>query len=138
MARQLKTLIGMPIPLQITYRGLPPSESIDSVVRQKAERIERFHHRIESCHVTIVAPPQHHRKGGTYRVNVKLTIPGGEITASRESGNDHSHEDVYVALRDTFAAAVRQLEDHVRLQRGDVKRHAAVRRASRSGPSQEE
>jgi ribosome-associated translation inhibitor RaiA len=128
----------MPIPLQITFRGLPPSESIDGIVRQKAERLERFHQRIESCHVVIEAPPQHHRKGGTYRVNVKLAVPGGEITASRESGKNHSHEDVHVALRDTFAAAVRQLEDHVRLKRGDVKTHGVPRRASRSSPSQEE
>jgi ribosome-associated translation inhibitor RaiA len=128
----------MPIPLQITFRGLPPSESIDNVVRQKAERLERFHHRIESCHVIIDAPPQHQRKGGTFRVNVKLTVPGGEIAASRDSGKDHSHEDLRVALRDTFAAAVRQLEDHMRLQRGDVKRHSAPRRASRWSPSQEE
>src|SRR5688572_24220944 len=105
----------MPIPLQITFRGLEPSEAIDRVTRDKARRLERFHERIASCHVTIDAPPQHQRKGGTYHVHVNLNVPGGEIVASRESGNNHAHEDVYVALRDAFAAIVRQLEDHVRL-----------------------
>jgi ribosomal subunit interface protein len=129
----------MPIPLQITFRGLEPSEAIDRVIRDKAQRLERFHERIASCHVTIDAPPQHHRKGGTYHVHVTLNVPGGEIVASRESGNNHAHEDVYVALRDAFAAIVRQLEDHVRLQRGAVKARGAGRqRVPDWGRSQEE
>ena len=38
---------------------------------------------------------------------------------------DHAHEDVYVAIRDAFDAAVRRLEDQVRRVRGNVKSHAA-------------
>jgi cold shock CspA family protein len=33
------------------------------------------------------------------------------------------HEDIYVAIRDSFAVARRQLEDHARKQRGDIKQH---------------
>ena len=36
---------------------------------------------------------------------------------------DHAHEDVYVAIRDAFRAAVRQLEDHVRERGGKMKVH---------------
>ncbi|MGZ5863734.1 MAG: HPF/RaiA family ribosome-associated protein [Methyloceanibacter sp.] len=36
---------------------------------------------------------------------------------------NHAHEDVYVAIRDAFDAAVRQVEDHVRRMRGDTKTH---------------
>ena len=43
---------------------------------------------------------------------------------SRDPGNDDSHEDIYVAVRDAFTATKRQLEDYVRktLHRGDVPR----------------
>jgi cold shock CspA family protein len=54
-------------------------------------------------------------------VSIDLRVPGKEIVANR----DH-HEDVYVALRDAFDAAKRQLEETVRLQRGEVKVHEAV------------
>jgi hypothetical protein len=37
--------------------------------------------------------------------------------------NRDRDEDVYVALRNAFDAAKRQLEDYVRLLRGDVKTH---------------
>ncbi len=36
---------------------------------------------------------------------------GGEVSAQRNPVNDHAHEDVYVALRNAFAAARRQLQD---------------------------
>jgi cold shock CspA family protein len=37
--------------------------------------------------------------------------------------NRQRAEDIYVALRDAFDAAKRQLEEHIRLQRGDTKLH---------------
>ena len=112
------------LPFQITFRGLESSESIERLSREKARRLERLHGRITSCHVIIEAPPRHHRKGGTFRVNVKLTIPGGEIHADHESSLNHAYEDLHVALRDAFAAAGRQLEQHARLRRGKEKAHS--------------
>jgi cold shock CspA family protein len=51
-------------------------------------------------------------------VRIDARVPGHELVANR----DH-HEDVYVALRDAFAALTRQLEEDVRVTRGDVKAH---------------
>ena len=42
---------------------------------------------------------------------------------NREHHRDHAHEDVFVALRDAFLAARRQLEDHARRMRGAEKAH---------------
>ena len=39
---------------------------------------------------------------------------------------DHA-EDVYVALRDAFDAAIRQLKDYVRKLRGEIKKHEPKR-----------
>jgi len=111
-------------PLQITFRGLDHSDAIEQRIRDKAVELERFSPHVTGCHVTVHAPPGHHHKGGTYAVNVDLQVPSGQLVVSREPGRDHAHEDVYVALRDAFNAAVRQLEDYVRRQRGEVKRRA--------------
>jgi len=46
------------------------------------------------------------------------TVPGSELVVNRDM-----HEDVYVALRDAFDAAKRQMEDYGRRQRGDIKTH---------------
>lgn len=111
-------------PLRITFQGMDPSEAVEQRVREKAKELERFHDRITGCNVTIQASNQRRRSGNLYAVHVVLHVPGKDIVAGRSNPKDHSHEDVYVAIRDTFAAAVRQLEDFAREQRGDVKAHS--------------
>jgi hypothetical protein len=52
------------------------------------------------------------------------SVPGDEIVVSHTA---NAHEQVDVAVRDAFDAARRQLQDHARKQRGDVKLHRPVR-----------
>ena len=104
----------MQTPLQITFRGMEPSQFVEARVRELALRLERFDARITTCHVTIHAPPRHHHHGQRYDVRIRLGVPGREIVVGREGSNDPAYEDVYVAIRDTFDAAARKLEDRVR------------------------
>lgn len=113
----------MTIPLQVTFTGMDTSPALEARIREKAARLERFAERAVRCHVTIEAPHRHHRQGQMYRVRIELVVPRGDIVVTRESPQDHAHEDAYVAVRDAFDAAVRQLEDHVRKLDGRVKLH---------------
>jgi len=108
----------MQLPLQVTFRNLPPSEAVEAAVRERAGRLDRFFDRIMACRVVVEAPHQHHRKGRLYHVRINLTVPGEELVVSREPAEHHAYEDVYVAIRDAFDEARRQLEDHVRRHRG--------------------
>lgn len=110
-------------PLQITFRGIGHSDAIEQRIRSKASELEHFSSEITSCHVTVDAQHKHQHKGNIYSVHVELHLPGREISVGGEKGQNHAHEDVYVAVRDAFAAAVRQLEDYTRKRRGDVKHH---------------
>jgi cold shock CspA family protein len=47
------------------------------------------------------------------------------VFVGRSRPLNRAHEDVYVAILDAFNAAGRQLEDHIRRLRGDVKAHSA-------------
>ncbi len=113
----------MQVPLQITFRGMEPSEALEAAIRKRAEKLERFYDHIISCRVAVERRHRHHHKGNLYHVRVDVTVPHGEIVASRDPGKDHSHEDAYVAIRDAFDAVRRQLEDYARRQRGEVKVH---------------
>lgn len=114
----------MQMPLQITFKNMDSSPAVEARIQAKAAKLERFFNRIMRCHVVVEAPHRHQRQGELYRVAIDITVPGGEIAVDREHRKDHSHEDVYVAIRDAFDAAARQLEDHARRTRGDVKSHA--------------
>jgi len=112
----------MQIPLQITFRDMDPSDAIEKAVREKAEKLEQFAE-IMSCRVVVQMINKHSHKGTLYQVSIDLTAPGTEIVVSRDHGVDHSHEDVYVAIRDSFDAARRQLQDHHRISHQKVKSH---------------
>ncbi len=76
-----------------------------------------------ACRVVVETPHRRHHQGMLYHVRIDLTVPGGELALSREPAAHHAHEDVFVAIRDAFDAAVRQLEDYVRRRRAQIKRH---------------
>lgn len=104
----------MQLPVDITFKDLDKSEALEARIREWVDKLERVYDRIVRCEVLVETPHRHHRNGRQYHVRVRLTVPGGEIVVSHDPGPDGAHEDAYVALRDTFNAARRQLEDHVR------------------------
>jgi ribosomal subunit interface protein len=113
----------MELPLQITFRNMPASPAIEQNIREKAARLDRFADHIMACRVIVEAPHRHHHQGKLYHVRIDITVPGNELIVSRDPGEHHAHADVYVAIRDAFDAALRQLEDHVRRRRGQTKSH---------------
>lgn len=115
----------MTIPTQITFRGFDSSEALEERILEKIRRLERLQNRITSCHVTVERIAARHHQGKIFEVHVHIALPGARVDVTREPGLDHGHEDVYVAVRDAFARAERQLEELIRVHRDDVKTHAA-------------
>ena len=111
----------MELPLQITTRNVSISETANADIREKAAKLDSFYDRIIGCRVTVEAPHRHQQKGIHYNVRIDLTVPGAELVVKREP-----NEDIYVAIRDAFDAARRQLEDFARRQRGEVKTREAA------------
>ncbi|MEL7492281.1 MAG: HPF/RaiA family ribosome-associated protein [Pseudomonadota bacterium] len=109
---------------KIAFEGLEPSDAISARVRNEIAKLERFFGRITACRAVIAKPQKRHVHGDLYSVSVHLTLPDGrEVMANRNPPKDHAHEDVYVAIRDAFMAARRQLQDEARKLRGAVKHH---------------
>jgi len=99
------------------------SEAVEARVRTEAERLDKIYDQIIGCRVVVEAAHKRHHSGNLYHVRIDLTVPGNELVASREPYQHHAHEDVYVAIRDAFKAASRQLEAYASRRRLDVKTH---------------
>jgi len=112
----------------VSFDDLPVDEAVRQAALEHVAQLEQLSDRITGCHVVVAQPHRHHRSGRLFSVRVDLLVPGGEIVVNREHHLDHAHEDVYVALRDAFAAAERQLATHEEKLRGDVKAHAPPQR----------
>ncbi|MEO8441299.1 MAG: HPF/RaiA family ribosome-associated protein [Betaproteobacteria bacterium] len=57
------------------------------------------------CHIVVSEPHRRHLNPRLFAVTVNIAFPGGEVSVTRDD-----REDVYVSLRDAFAAAERDLE----------------------------
>lgn len=107
----------MQIPLQITFRGMSPSPAIETLIRERSTRIERFHDGIIRCHVVVGVPHRHHRKGRQFAVHLDITTPHGEIVVTRDSAAEDSNQELQTAVRNAFDSATRQLEQGVQRRR---------------------
>lgn len=116
-------------PLEISFKHLDSSDFIRSLVEERVERLERFHHHIIGCRVVIEAP---HRSaeghnpplGVAVEVDVanRPRIVAKEVEAQRSMKGDH-----LAAINRAFEAVERQLEDMSDRQRGEVKTHENAR-----------
>lgn len=104
----------MKAPLQITFRDVPRTDEVDKKIQLKAAKLDRICDQITQCRVVVESPHRHHNRGNVFHVRVDLSVPGQEIVVNREPEQDHSHEDLSVALRDAFEAAQRQLKAYQR------------------------
>lgn len=107
------------LPLEITIRDIENTAAIDAKIRKKAEKLEHIYDRITFCRVVVDAPQKHQHQGKLFQVNIELDIPGKLLIVNN---NSHRNEDLYVAIRDSFNAMKRQLEDHAHKIR-DHKNH---------------
>ena len=131
----------MKLPVQITCRNMQPSAAVTARIEEEAAKLDEFFPRITSCRVVVEAPHRHHKWGQLFHVRIDLGVPGTELAVSHEPSpramlrHDEEaalkkhievhpeHKDVYVAIRDAFASARRQLQDYVQRLRGEVKHH---------------
>jgi ribosomal subunit interface protein len=108
-------------PMSIQFHNIAPSPAIEEAIRAHFERLARCYGRIMEVKITLDARHRRHHQGTVYHLTVRLSVPGYDIVVSRDPERNHAHEDVYVAIRDAFRDARRQLQDYARRMRGDVK-----------------
>ena len=111
----------MKLPLQITSRDFTLTEPMKADITERTDKLEKFFGDITRCRVVLETPHRHRHDGILFNVRLEITIPGRELVIKREP-----HEDLYVAIRQAFDAAGRQLEEFARMQRGEVKNRAAM------------
>ena len=99
----------MKLPLEITFRNVVRTPEMEERIRAKAAKLDRFYDRITGCRVVIESPHKHHNKGNVFHVRIEVSVPGDELIVNRDPEKNRKHEDLGIALRDAFAAALYHL-----------------------------
>ena len=111
-------------PIQVTFRNLEPTPAMNAAVQKRAASLGRYFPGVLECRVVIQAPHRNRRKGKLYQVAVDTKIPGKKLVVHRNPAARGAHQDFYVAIRDAFDAARRELMDEARRRRLQVKFHS--------------
>lgn len=93
----------------VVFHNMEPSDAVRARAEQLFAKLRQVQPAIMHGSMTIEARHRHHHQGNVYHTALKLHLSGKDITVSHDPEQNHAHEDVYVAMRDTCDAARKQL-----------------------------
>lgn len=133
------------IPVQLTFRNAVSTEKLEAEIRDRAQKLNLFYPPIMKCQVLIEGSARQQKKGYSFQIRIRLTLPGGEIVVNRaptlrpedrEEGTERHRTEMETgrkhlegAIKQAFDAARRQLQNYARRKRVDVKSHEPVHSA---------
>ena len=94
---------------RIVFEGFTASEPARVEVRAWLERLGALTAAMTDGEVTMEALDRGHAERH-YRVRMELAMPAGVVKIGPEHPSNRPHEDIYVAIRNAFRAAKRELE----------------------------
>jgi ribosome-associated translation inhibitor RaiA len=109
--------------VQITFRNMNSHESLERLIRDKAEKLYNRFEGMSGCHVTIERPHRSQQHGNIFDVHIEAQIPGKNIVVTRLHHEDDRHAEPDTAVRDAFSIAERQLDEAKDRLRRNVKAH---------------
>jgi ribosome-associated translation inhibitor RaiA len=98
-------------PITLSFRHLDRSGALEDRARKLGSRLECYNERITHCHITLEGPDTRSDTRAPYLVKIDLIVPGAQIHADSLHVDGAGHKDIYLALRDAFNNARRQLQE---------------------------
>ncbi len=99
----------METPLRLTFRHADHSDALAARTHELVGRLARLQPHMTDCHVTVEGPSGRHVKGGTFAVSIDISLPKSSVHVDTARSPKAAHADPYIALRDAYDIAKRQL-----------------------------
>ncbi len=109
---------------QVVFHNIDQSNAVNEAVQKRIHKLERYCDQIITGRVVLDSPHNNHHKGKVYSVGLEIHTPSKEVRVNQEQHDNHAHEDLYVAIRDAFNAAERQLKSIDKKHRGGKSQRA--------------
>jgi ribosome-associated translation inhibitor RaiA len=101
----------MNTPIEITFHGIDKSEAVEERVRDKVAKLEKHCGRMTRCRVVLEVPHRSPAKPKVYQIKIEISLPRRRpIVVSHEREGSHASEELALALRDAFEAALRKVD----------------------------
>jgi ribosome-associated translation inhibitor RaiA len=101
----------MDTPLEIHFHGIEKSQAVEQRVREKVAKLAKHFDRLTRCRVVLEVPHRSPQKPKVYQIKIELGMPGRRpVVVTHEREGSHANEELGLALRDAFEAALRKVD----------------------------
>ena len=102
----------MNTPVEVHFHGLEKSTAVEERVREKVGKLARHFDRMTHCRVVVEAPHRNPQRPKVFLIKIEIGVPGhSPIVVSHEREGSDATEELNLALRDAFMAALRKVDD---------------------------
>ena len=115
----------MTAPVEIAWHNMDAEKRVANKIEERAARLNKLVDRLTHVRVVIEASHRRHQTGNRYEVRLDVGVPGKTLAIDRKPGDDASHFDIMVAVRDSFDAMERQLRRWNQQHKGRPITHVA-------------
>lgn len=114
--------------LQIAFKNLDSSEFVETLIRERVERLQRFHPNITGARIVVEVPHRSAEGAKTpVGIRVEIDVPGhNTIVAKGEQDRREMKGDTSAIVNRVFEAAERQLEQTAAIMNREVKSHGSA------------
>jgi len=97
--------------VDVLYRDLDSSASLNEMISKKIEKLSRFSDQIVYSRVVLDTPHNHKHKGKQFRASIEIDLKGHPIAVTQDN------ESIHLAVRDAFHSAERKVKQITARQR---------------------
>ena len=98
--------------IEVHFHGIEKSEAIEKKVREKVTKLAKHFGAMTRCRVVLEAPHRSPEKPKNFQIKIEISLPRRRpIVVRHEREGSHAHEELPLAIRDAFEAALRRLDD---------------------------
>ena len=90
--------------VDVLYRDLDVSASLNETIVKKLEKLSRFSDQIMHSRVVLDTPHNHKHKGKQFRASIEIDLKGHPIAVTQDN------ESIHLAVRDAFNSAERKVK----------------------------
>ena len=97
--------------VEVHFHGIEKSDAVEQRVRDKVAKLHSHFERMTSCRVGIEATQRSPQKPKVYQIKIEIGIPRRTpIVVTHERVGSHAKEELSLALRYAFEAALRKID----------------------------
>lgn len=97
--------------IEVAFHGIEKSVAVEQSVREKVAKLKKRFSQMTTCRVAVEVPQRTADRPKVYQIKIEMGVPRrAAVVVSHERTGSHASEDLPLAIREAFDAALRKID----------------------------